>query len=101
MSELLTIEGQLPIGLVIDGVRYRNYVMREVNFADLLVLSDTPDDVHYGLAKIARTTTFVGLERSVTLDEFSGLHEDDGNEIMSARGRLVGKRKAAASEVLT
>lgn len=101
MTELLTIEGRLPIGLVVDGVRHRDYVMREANFADLLELSDVPDNVHYGLAKVARTTTFVGLERPVTLEELQNLHEDDGSEILGARGRLVGKRKAAASEVLT
>lgn len=92
----LTIKDKLPIGVEVDGKRYRDFTMRPATLADACAAvnaapADAPDNV-LRYARMAQRVSFEGLpQEKVTLDLLMGMFERDAVALEAASDAIEKK----------
>lgn len=90
-------KGKLKIGIVSDGVRHRNFVMRPETGRDSVVAYEDEEarknDVYFGLCVLALTIESLGRipKEKITGELLMDMHAADIRELREAKARLEQK----------
>ena len=89
----------LPVGIEINGKRYKNVTVSTLTVADSYkALSQAKNDEFVGLLELAQMTVIDDLGRNPTYDELAGASKLDGDHLANVRFDLEKKEMAQASE---
>lgn len=92
----MQVDGQLPVGILIDGVVYRAVTVRAATVGDTMHAGrDTPKGGFHAIATLARQTTLADLGRCLTYAELIGAAEEDGDYLFGLAEDCRKKRMAS------
>ena len=95
---MITVEGELEFGLVVDGVCHRHFVMREASVADVIAAAEKAPvgvtEVRLRIYRAAEQLVSIGDVTDIDADMLFGLPDDDVFPLLMAQDDLQKKRKA-------
>ena len=97
---MMTVKGTLDIGLVVDKVTHKDFVMRESKIADAIAAVEKApagcSNILLRVYKAAEQLVSIGTLTDITADKLLSLPEEDLYPILDAQDDLLKKQRAGS-----